>query len=57
MLNAGKHDVRTLGDGWTVITKDLSLSAQWAHMVLVTNDGFEVLTPWPDQSEEQQEIF
>jgi methionyl aminopeptidase len=40
-----------------VITKDLSLSAQWAHMVLVTNDGFEVLTPWPDQSEEQQEIF
>lgn len=56
MLNAGKHDVGTLGDGWTVITKDLSLSAQWEHMVLVTNDGFEVLTPWPDQSEEYQEI-
>ncbi|MNG10525.1 Methionine aminopeptidase [compost metagenome] len=57
MLNAGKHDVRTLGDGWTVITKDLSLSAQWEHMILVTDDGFEVLTPWPDQSEEYQEIF
>ncbi len=49
MLNAGKHGVRTLGDGWTVITKDLSLSAQWEHMVLVTRDGFEVLTAWPHQ--------
>ncbi|KFE52167.1 type I methionyl aminopeptidase [Pseudomonas syringae] len=48
MLNAGKHDVRTLGDGWTVITKDLSLSAQWEHMVLVTRDSVEILTAWPD---------
>jgi methionyl aminopeptidase len=57
MLNAGKHDVRTLGDGWTVVTKDLSLSAQWEHMVLVTKEGFEVLTPWPDPSEEYPAIF
>jgi len=56
MLNAGKHGVRTLGDGWTVITKDLSLSAQWEHMVLVTLDGFEVLTAWPDQPVEYKKI-
>lgn len=56
MLNAGKHGVRTLGDGWTVITKDLSLSAQWEHMVLVTHDGFEVLTAWPDQPVEYKKI-
>ncbi|WP_188867053.1 type I methionyl aminopeptidase [Pseudomonas asuensis] len=48
MLNAGKHQTKTLGDGWTVITKDHSLSAQWEHMVVVTESGFEVLTPWPD---------
>ncbi|TWI56701.1 methionyl aminopeptidase [Pseudomonas duriflava] len=51
MLNAGKHHTRTLPDGWTVITKDRSLSAQWEHMVVVTESGFEVLTPWPDQPE------
>lgn len=48
MLNAGKHQTKTLGDGWAVITKDRSLSAQWEHMVVVTESGFEVLTPWPD---------
>jgi methionyl aminopeptidase len=36
--------VRLLPDGWTVVTKDRSLSAQWEHTVLVTEDGFEVLT-------------
>ena len=35
-------------DGWTVVTRDRSLSAQWEHMVAVTDTGFEVLTPWPD---------
>ncbi|HLO92712.1 MAG TPA: type I methionyl aminopeptidase, partial [Burkholderiaceae bacterium] len=35
-------------DGWTIVTKDRSLSAQWEHMVLVTETGFEVLTTWPD---------
>ncbi|QEI08757.1 type I methionyl aminopeptidase [Pigmentiphaga aceris] len=49
MINAGKRDIRQLADGWTVVTKDHSLSAQWEHMVVVTDTGFEVLTPWPDQ--------
>ncbi len=44
MVNAGKRHVRLLPDGWTVVTKDHSLSAQWEHTVLVTPDGVEVLT-------------
>jgi methionyl aminopeptidase len=44
MVNAGRRFVKLLGDGWTVVTKDHSLSAQWEHTVLVTADGFEVLT-------------
>ena len=44
MVNAGKRHVRLLPDGWTVITKDHSLSAQWEHTVLVTDSGYEVLT-------------
>ncbi len=44
MVNAGKRHVRLLADGWTVITKDHSLSAQWEHTVLVTESGCEVLT-------------
>ncbi len=44
MVNAGKRHVRLLPDGWTVITKDHSLSAQWEHTVLVTDAGYEVLT-------------
>jgi methionyl aminopeptidase len=44
MINAGKRHVRLLADGWTVITKDHSLSAQWEHTVLVTETGYEVLT-------------
>jgi methionyl aminopeptidase len=48
MINAGKAAVKHLPDGWTVVTKDRSLSAQWEHMVAVTESGFEILTPWPD---------
>lgn len=48
MLNAGRRQVLTLDDGWTVVTRDRSLSAQWEHMVAVTEDGFDVLTAWPD---------
>ena len=48
MINAGRAATRQLPDGWTVVTKDRSLSAQWEHMVAVTDNGFEVLTPWPD---------
>jgi methionyl aminopeptidase len=44
MLNAGKEHVRLLGDGWTVITRDRSLSAQWEHTILVTDSGCEILT-------------
>lgn len=44
MVNVGKRHVRLLGDGWTVVTKDRSLSAQWEHTVLVTETGYEVLT-------------
>jgi methionine aminopeptidase type I len=44
MVNAGRANVRLLPDGWTVVTKDHSLSAQWEHTCLVTSDGFEVLT-------------
>ena len=44
MINAGKRHVKLLPDGWTVITKDRSVSAQWEHTVLVTATGFEVLT-------------
>jgi methionyl aminopeptidase len=44
MINAGKKDITQLGDGWTVVTKDHSLSAQYEHTILVTDTGFEVLT-------------
>jgi methionyl aminopeptidase len=44
MINAGRRDVRLLNDGWTVVTKDQSLSAQWEHTILVTDSSFEVLT-------------
>ena len=44
MLNAGRREIKELGDGWTIVTKDRSLSAQWEHTVLVTETGYEVLT-------------
>ncbi len=44
MINAGKAAIRHLPDGWTVTTKDNSLSAQWEHTILVTENGHEVLT-------------
>ena len=44
MINAGKYKTKLLGDGWTVVTQDHSLSAQWEHTILVTNKGFEILT-------------
>ena len=44
MINAGRRDIRELADGWTIVTKDHSLSAQWEHTILVTESGFEVLT-------------
>ena len=44
MINAGKPAISELPDGWTIVTRDRSLSAQWEHMVLVTETGVEVLT-------------
>lgn len=44
MINAGRRQVKLLNDGWTVVTKDHSLSAQWEHTILVTESGYEVLT-------------
>jgi methionyl aminopeptidase len=48
MINAGSPGVRQLSDGWTVVTSDSALSAQWEHMIAVTDDGAEILTPWPE---------
>ncbi len=44
MINAGRREIKELADGWTIVTKDHSLSAQWEHTVLVTESGFEVMT-------------
>jgi methionyl aminopeptidase len=44
MVNAGRREIREMGDGWTIVTKDRSLSAQWEHTVLVTETGYEVMT-------------
>ncbi len=44
MINAGRAQTRLLSDGWTVVTKDHSLSAQWEHTLAVTNDRVEILT-------------
>lgn len=50
MINAGKRNVKLLKDGWTVVSKDHSLSAQWEHTILVTDTGHEVLTARSDES-------
>jgi methionyl aminopeptidase len=50
MVNVGRSETRLLKDGWTVVTKDHSLSAQWEHTILVTSSGFEVLTMLPGES-------
>lgn len=50
MLNAGRCEVKLLPDGWTVVTKDHSLSAQWEHTVLVTEAGYEILTLREDET-------
>jgi methionyl aminopeptidase len=44
MINAGKPGIRELADGWTIVTKDHSLSAQWEHTIAVTDSGHEVMT-------------
>jgi len=49
MINAGKRHIKQLPDGWTVVTKDRSLSAQWEHTILVTETGYEILTLREDE--------
>lgn len=49
MVNVGKYHCKVLKDDWTVVTKDRSLSAQWEHTLLVTDNGVEVLTLRPDE--------
>ncbi len=49
MVNAGKRQIKMLPDGWTVVTKDRSLSAQWEHTLAVTDDGFEIFTLRPEE--------
>lgn len=44
MINQGRSETRTLGDGWTAITKDRKLSAQWEHTLVVTAEGYEIFT-------------
>ncbi|MGM9489491.1 type I methionyl aminopeptidase [Ideonella sp. YS5] len=44
MINAGRREIKETGDGWTIVTKDRSLSAQWEHTIVVTDTGYEVLT-------------
>jgi len=44
MINAGRREIKEMGDGWTISTKDRSLSAQWEHTVVVTETGYEVMT-------------
>lgn len=44
MINVGKSAVKVLGDGWTAVTRDRSLTAQWEHAILVTEDGYEILS-------------
>ena len=50
MINQGKRHTKLLADDWTVITKDRSLSAQWEHTILVTDDGYTLLTLPEDRS-------
>ena len=50
MINAGQYPTRLLPDGWTVVTRDHSLSAQWEHTIAVTDSGYEVLTLAPGES-------
>jgi methionyl aminopeptidase len=52
MINEGSRHTKLLNDGWTVVTRDKSLSAQWEHTVAVTDDGVEILTRLPGDDNE-----
>lgn len=50
MINLGRKETRVLGDGWTAITKDRKLSAQWEHTLVVTANGYEIFTLRNDET-------
>ena len=54
MINSGKYKTKLLNDGWTVVTQDHSLSAQWEHTILVTSDGYEILTLRDEENTEKE---
>ena len=49
MINQGSHKTKLKKDGWTVVTRDKKLSAQWEHTILLTQNGYEVLTLRPSE--------
>lgn len=51
MINLGTEEIRVLGDGWTVITRDKKPSAHFEHMIVITKDGYEILTPKLEKKE------
>ena len=57
MINVGKRFVKILPDGWTAVTKDHSLSAQWEHTILVTESGYEVLTLRQEEEKDHERIL
>ena len=54
MINSGKYKTKLLSDGWTVVTQDHSLSAQWEHTILVTSNGYEILTLRDEENIEKE---
>ena len=53
MINVGNYKTKTLSDGWTVVTQDHELSAQYEHTILVTKDGSDILTLRPEEDEDE----
>ena len=53
MINVGNYKTKTLSDGWTVVTQDHELSAQYEHTILVTKDGSDILTIRPEEDEDE----
>ena len=53
MINVGSYKTKTLNDGWTVVTQDHELSAQYEHTVLVTDNGSEILTLRSEESADE----
>jgi methionyl aminopeptidase len=57
MINQGSRQIAHLADDWTVVTKDGKLSAQWEHTILVTDNGYEILTLREEEAEDFEKWF